>query len=171
VKQHVLSVGSPTSSIGRDFESFFQAEYRRLCQALVLLTGDSFEAEEVAQEAMTRVLERWDRVSGMESPSGYVFRTALNLHRNRLRRIAVRARRVFTERPAEDHGSLVADQEDVRTALADLPIGFREALVLVDWLELNTDEAGEVLGLSANAVRVRLHRARSAMRDRLGDGR
>jgi RNA polymerase sigma-70 factor (ECF subfamily) len=100
-----------------------------------------------------------------------VFRTALNLHRNRLRRIAAQARRVFTERPAEDHGSLVADQEDVRTALADLPIGSREALVLVDWLDLNTDEAGEVLGLSANAVRVRLHRARSAMRDRLGEGR
>jgi RNA polymerase sigma-70 factor, ECF subfamily len=86
-----------------------------------------------------------------------------------LRRIAVRARRVFTERPTDDHGSLVANQADVRTALADLPTGLREALVLVDWLDLDTDEAGEVLGLSANAVRVRLHRARSALRDRLGE--
>ena len=45
-----------------DFESFFRAEYRSLSQALLLLVGDAFEAEEIAQETMTRVLERWVRV-------------------------------------------------------------------------------------------------------------
>jgi len=171
VKQQILHDGSTASPTERDFESFFREEYRRLCQALLLLTGDRFEAEEIAQEALTRVLERWDRVSAMESPSGYLFRTALNVQRNGLRRIAVRARRVVTERPTEDHGARVAAREDVRAALAAIPRGSREVLILVDWLDLNTGEAGEVLGLSANAVRVRLHRARSALRDRLGEAR
>lgn len=150
------------------FESFFSAEYPRLCQALLLLTGDRFEAEDVAQEAMTRVLERWERVRAMESPAGYLFRAALNIHRNGLRRVAVRARRVFAEAPAADHGPRVGDQLDVRRAMASLPRSQREALVLVDWLDLDTNEAGRVLGLSPNALRVRLHRARTTLKETLG---
>lgn len=54
-------------SVALDFESFFRAENRSLCQALVLHVGDAFEAEEIAQETMTRVLERWDRIGDMDS--------------------------------------------------------------------------------------------------------
>ena len=64
-----LSVEEPS------FRWFFEAEYRRLCEALYLLTGDAYEAEDLAQEAMTRALERWDRVARMDSPAGYVYRT------------------------------------------------------------------------------------------------
>ena len=53
-----------------DFESFFRAEYRSLSQALLLLVGDAFEAEEIAQEAMARVYERWDRVGMMTRRRG-----------------------------------------------------------------------------------------------------
>lgn len=150
------------------FEEFFEAEYARLCEALVLLTGDPFEAEEVAQEAMTRVLERWDRVSAMETPTGYLFRTAMNLNRNRVRKIHVRARRLFVEAPIPDHSPVVGDQQDVRVALKKLSRAEREALVLIDWQQMDADEAGVHLGISANAVRVRLHRARAALRHHLG---
>jgi len=156
---------------GSDFESFFQAEYARLCQALYLLTRDPFEAEDLAQETMTRVLERWDRVKGMESPVGYAYRTALNLNRKRLRRIAVRARRVFAAIPSEDHSGAVGDQRDVQLALSRLPAGQREALVLVDWLAMDTEQAGRVLGVEATTVRVRIHRARSSLREQLGGDR
>ena len=170
--QHIVRMGAESPSTEAEaFESFFAAEYQRLCQALFLLTGDRFEAEEIAQEAMTRVLERWERVREMESPAGYLFRTALNLHRNGVRRLAVRARRVFAAAPAADHGPTVEAQEDVRRALAALPAGQREALILVDWLELDTDEAGQMLKLSPNAVRVRLHRGRNALREGLGGSR
>jgi len=151
-----------------DFESFFRAEYGRLCEALYLLTRDKFEAEELAQEAMTRVLERWDRVSGMDSPMGYTFRTALNLNRKRLRRIAVRARKAFAAIPSEDHSEMVGDQRDVQQALAKLPAAQREAIVLVDWLAMDSEQAGRVLGIEATSVRVRIHRARSSLRRQLG---
>jgi RNA polymerase sigma-70 factor, ECF subfamily len=152
-----------------DFESFFRAEYRSLCQALVLLVGDALEAEEIAQETMTRVLERWDRVGVMDSPAGYAYRTALNLQRKRIRRLAVRARRRFAPVPVADIGAAASDRHDVRRALQQLPIGQRAALILVDWLDMNTDEAGRVLALKPASVRVRLHRARSALRDALGE--
>ncbi len=172
MRQNILRVGTAAAPVEvGGFESFFEAEYQRLCQALYLLVGDRFEAEEVAQEAMTRVLERWDRVRTMDSPTGYVFRTALNIHRNRLRRLAVRTRRVFAEAPVADHGPLADDREDVRRAMAMLPGSQRETLVLIDWLDLDTEEAAQVLNLTPNAVRVRLHRARSALRESLGGPR
>jgi RNA polymerase sigma factor (sigma-70 family) len=151
-----------------DFESFFRAEYRSLAQALLLLVGDAFEAEEIAQEAMTRVLERWDRVSSMDSPAGYTYRTALNLQRKRIRRLAVRSRRRFDVAPVEDFGPEAEDRQDVRRALATLPDGQREALILVDWLDMDTQEAAGVLGIKPASVRVRLHRARASLRDALG---
>lgn len=152
----------------RDFESFFHAEYRSLCQALVLLVGDAFEAEEIAQETMTRVLERWDRVGVMDSPTGYAYRTALNLQRKRIRRLAVRAKRRFAQVPVGDIGPAVGDRQDVRRALASLPDGQREALILIDWLDMDTDEAARALGIKPASVRVRLHRARSSLREALG---
>ena len=72
------------------FEEFFDAEHVRLARALYLLTGSAAEADELTQEAMVRVYERWDRVQRMDSRQGYLFRTALNLHRSRVRWQATR---------------------------------------------------------------------------------
>jgi RNA polymerase sigma-70 factor (ECF subfamily) len=151
------------------FEEFFLTQHERLFQALYLLTGDRYEADDLAQEALLRAYERWDRVAAMDSPDGYVFRTALNLHRSRLRTLVVRTRRVFAAVPAEDLSGAVAASHDVREALGQLPRGQREALILVEWLGLGSDEAGRVLGIDASSVRGRLHRGRASLRDLLGD--
>ena len=66
------------------FEEFFEAQHLRLSRALYLLTGSASEADELAQEALVRVYERGTEW-GKASPEGYLFRTALNLHRSRLR--------------------------------------------------------------------------------------
>ncbi len=151
------------------FEEFFLAEHERLFQALYLLTGDRHEADDLAQEALLRAYERWDRVASMDSPTGYVYRTALNLHRSRRRALVVRARRIFATVPAEDLSGPVSTSQDVRRALVQLPRGQREALILVEWLGLESEEAGRVLGIDASSVRGRLHRARSSLRRLLGD--
>jgi RNA polymerase sigma-70 factor (ECF subfamily) len=63
------------------FEGFFEAEKQRLYRALCLITRNRFEAEEITQDAFVRVLERWDRVSVMEDPTGYLYVTAMNTFR------------------------------------------------------------------------------------------
>ena len=146
------------------FEEFFLAQHERLFQALYLLTGDRSEADDLAQEALLRAYERWDRVGAMDSPAGYVYRTALNL-----RKLVVRARRVFADVPTEDLSGPVSASHDVRDALARLPRGQREALILVEWLGLGSEEAGRMLGIDASSVRGRLHRGRASLRDELGD--
>jgi RNA polymerase sigma-70 factor (ECF subfamily) len=151
----------------RDFRAFFEHERVRLVRATLLLTGNVAEAEDLAQEALARVLERWDRVSEMESPDGYLYRTALNLNRKRLRRMTIAARRAIG---VSDHDPLAAaeDRVDVLHAVASLPRSQREALVLVVWLGYATEEAGTLLGIEPGSVRGRLHRARQALRRQLG---
>jgi RNA polymerase sigma-70 factor (ECF subfamily) len=150
-----------------DFRAFFEHERVRLVRATLLLTGNVAEAEDLAQEALARVLERWDRVSEMESPDGYLYRTALNLNRKRLRRMTIAARRAIG---VSDHDPLAAaeDRVDVLHAVASLPRPQREALVLVVWLGYATEEAGTLLGIEPGSVRGRLHRARQALRRQLG---
>jgi RNA polymerase sigma factor (sigma-70 family) len=151
-----------------DFASFFGAEYLPLVRAFFLLTADRAEAEDLAQEALARAYERWERVSLMESPSGYVYRIGVNLNRHRLRHLAVRARRALAM--ARDSGS-EEDAPDLHIqlaeALASLSRGQREAFMLVEWLGLSAEESAPILGLAPASVRSRVHRARTALRARL----
>ena len=70
------------------FEDFFGSEHARLFGALCFVTGDRHEAEEIMQDAFLRMWERWDG-RGFDDPSAYLFRTAMNVFRNRYRRSAL----------------------------------------------------------------------------------
>jgi RNA polymerase sigma-70 factor (ECF subfamily) len=152
------------------FEGFFLQHHEQLLRVLFLATGDRHEAEDLAQEAFVRMFERWERVRRLEDPRGYLYRTALNLRRSRMRRVAVAARRLVGGRSegTSDPAQAAGERDELRRALATLPDGQREALVLCEWLEMTDSEAGAVLGISPGAVRVRLTRARATMRQELG---
>jgi RNA polymerase sigma factor (sigma-70 family) len=152
----------PAISRPQSFEEFFRDQYDPLFRLMYALTGVRAEAEDLSQEAMARVFERWDRVATMTAPDGYAYRIALNLNRRRLRHLAVRARRLLllpTPEPVQPdvHG-------EIMLALASLPVGQREALLLTEWVGLDAAEAGELIGISAASVRSRVHRAKTALR-------
>lgn len=144
-----------------DFESFFRAEHPRLFRALFLLTGSAAEADDLAQEAMARVYERWGRVRAMESPAGYLYRTAFNLNRKRLRRLS--RFRAPAARPVRDPADVAGDRARIRAILGSLPRAEREALVLVEWVGLDRSEAARLLGVRPGSLRVRLSRARARL--------
>jgi RNA polymerase sigma factor (sigma-70 family) len=153
---------------GATFEAFFEAEHRQLFRSLVLITGERQEADDVAQEAMVRILERWDRVERMDDPRAYLYRTALNLNRNRHRWTVRRRNRSTDSRDVlPDAADAVATRVDVQSALEGLTSEQRIAVVLVDFLGFDSEGAGRVLDLNADAVRARVHRGRSALRERL----
>lgn len=80
-------VGGEAGERTEGFEDFYEIEHARLFGTLCLVTGDRAEAD-VMQEAFVRVWERWDRVSALADPAGYLYRTAFNVFRSRLRRTA-----------------------------------------------------------------------------------
>ena len=150
------------------FAVFFVEQYERLGKAMFLLTGDVGEAEDLAQDAMVRICERWDRVGRMESPEGYLYRTAMNLYRGRLRRASVRLRRRIS--PFEvDPLQAVEDRGDLGRLLRSLPSNQRDALVLVEWLDLSPDQAAAILNIKPGSVRARVSRAKTALRSARGE--
>ena len=52
----------------------------------------------------------------------------------------------------------------LRQCIGELPESYRTILILRDIEELDTDETAERLGVTPNAVKIRLHRARQALR-------
>jgi RNA polymerase sigma-70 factor (ECF subfamily) len=152
---------------GLDFEEFFHSHYPGLVRALYLLTASQDEAEELAQETMVRLYARWDRVRMMESPAGYAYRVAVNLNRQRLRRLGVRARRLFALRPSLEQEESPGARMELSEAIAALSTGQREAFMFVEWVGLSAEEAGQILRITPGSVRARVHRARAALRDRL----
>ena len=152
----------PRTKLGT-FDAFYEDHLDQLFRAMFLITGNAGEAEDLAQEAFVRVFERWDRVSRLDSPAGYLYRVGLNLHRTHLRRARVAARKLWP-RPSDDAIGAADDRSVIRDALHRLPGRQRSALILVDWLGLTTSEAARILRTTPAAIRTRLSRARKAMR-------
>jgi RNA polymerase sigma factor (sigma-70 family) len=162
----------PTGAAGRlaiDFSDFFHKEHLRLGRAIYLVCGDRFEAEDLIQEALARAYERWDRVSVMREPAGYVYRTAVNLHRRRMRtRRLLRPLSEVREAAESDVAQQADRNADVWSALSQLRHEQRAAVVLVELLGYEPIAAARLLGIAPGALRVRLHRARASLRQALG---
>ncbi len=149
------------------FEEFFEAEKDRLLRVLSLITGSRAEAEDLAQEAFTRVFERWDTVGRMEDPAGYLHRTAMNLFRSQYRRAARGLKRAIGREPEDDVFQHVEDRDVATKALADLTPRQRAALVLTEALGYSGEETGRLLGIRASTVYALTHQARAALRANL----
>jgi RNA polymerase sigma-70 factor (ECF subfamily) len=97
--------------------------------------------------------------------------TALNVFRNRLRRLGNALRRSISVAPTPNAFGAVEDREVVLDALAELPPDQRAALVATALLGYSSGEAGLMLGARPSAIRARATRARTALRPLIGEGR
>src|SRR5262245_59987356 len=148
---HDQTEATDMSGAVASFEDFFELERDRLFAILALATGDRSEAEEIAQDAFVAVLERWDRVRLMDSPGGYLQRTAINSFRKRYARSRFLTRLIAsldvrTTAPPAD-SSLVLSE-----ALRALAPRQRAALVLTELLGYTGGEAGKALGVKASTI-------------------
>ena len=147
------------------FDSFFEGTHQRLFTALCLVTADRHEAEEIAQEAFLKVFERWDTVARMDDPTGYLFRTAMNVFRNRYRRATLALKRGLSlAPPAVDDLAAVETRDEVVRLLQPLAPRERAAVLATAILDLSADEAGRLLGMRPATVRSLSARARTHMK-------
>ena len=152
------------------FEEFFGAEHARLFGALCFMTGDRHEAEEIMQDAFLRMWERWDEVR-IDDPSAYLFRTAMNVFRNRYRRSKLGLRKTLGITPNDDAFANVDDRDLLVRSLRELSPDQRAAVLLTGYVGLSSEEAGEMLGMRASTVRTLATRGRAAIREKAGDAR
>jgi RNA polymerase sigma-70 factor (ECF subfamily) len=130
---------------------------------------DRTEAEDLMQDAYLKVWERWHHVRSLEDPTGYLYRTAMNLFRKRRRRAAVAIRHAIRPRPPRDQLEEVESRDEVLRALATLSPRQRMSLVLTDLLDYSSEEAGRLMGVKATTVRVLASQGRAALRASTGD--
>jgi RNA polymerase sigma factor (sigma-70 family) len=149
-----------------DFESFYRANRVRLFRALVVMTRDVHGAEELTQESFVKVWERWERVTTMADPIGYLYRTALNGWFQVHRRAGRAARRVVLSRDVLDPIETVDERDMLARQLLQLPARQRAALVLTEYLGHNSTTAGRVLGIRPGTVRRLASKARATLRQR-----
>jgi RNA polymerase sigma-70 factor, ECF subfamily len=161
----------PTLQEATTFEDFFETHRRSLFGALCLVTGNRAEAEEIMQDAFLKVWERWERVAGLEDPNAYVFRVAMNLFRNRLRRASLAARKALSLTSSTDDLATIEDRDEVVRWLRPLPPRQRAAIVLTIYLDYSSDEAARILGIRPSTVRALATQGRAGVRHALEDRR
>lgn len=138
-------------------------ERDRLYRALAMTLGDPSLAAEAVDEAMVRILQRWDRVASYDQPAGWVYRVALNWATSYRRKMALRPvlPRQELDRPHEDS---LPDVELARQ-LSRLSRHHRTVVVLRYYLQFTPAEIASMLGVAPGTVRSRLHRALEQLRD------
>jgi len=161
---------------------------RLLATALRLMKREDAAAD-VVQEAYLSAFRAIDRFSGESRLSTWLHRIVVNAALMRLRSRRRRREELIDDllpnfdetghfaEPQSDWGASadqLLERKDaramVRAAIASLPEGYRTVLVLRDVEDLDTGEVARILGVTSNAVKVRLHRARQALRSLIEDG-
>ena len=161
---------------------FFEAWGDRLYRLSLRLTGDPAAAEDVVQEAFLKLMAGADSIEGRSRLATWLYRVAYNASMDRLRE----GKRTTPVPEEQDDGALpmpslfvdfrfspeamLKDAEMRRAldeAIASLPPSLRAAFLLRDVEGLSTAEAAEALSLTETNLKVRLHRARLLLRERL----
>lgn len=149
-----------------EFTDFAQAASPRLLTLAWMLTSDGARAEDLVQEALTRVYVAWSRVR-TETASAYARRVLVNLHTETWRRTR---REVLAQeppdRPATSHGEPGRHVDLVR-ALQQLPQRERQAVVLRHYADLSERDAAETMACSVGTVKSLTSRGLVKLRDQL----
>jgi len=146
-----------------ELEDVFRAFQRPVFAYFLRVVGNRADAEELTQETFVRACTAAIRFRGDSSVKTWVFGIA--------RRVMLEgARGGIFDRPVQvpEGPASSADPDeriDLERAFARLSVGDREALMLVDVLGFEPQEAAKTVGTTSETFRVRLHRARGRLRE------
>jgi RNA polymerase sigma factor (sigma-70 family) len=145
-----------------EFTALFHRHYRSVL-AFVSRRTDQARAHDVVAETFATAWRHFRRLPA--EPLPWLYRVARNslANEDRAARRQVRLAERIAGRGVEhaaDHAVSVVADAGLRDALARLSVADREALLLIGWEGLTNDDAAKVMGCSAVAFKVRLHRAR-----------
>lgn len=146
-----------------EFEDWYRREHGPLVGALTVASGDVDVAQDLVSEAFARALERWDRVSRMDSPSGWVRQVAINLLRRRYRRAALEQRLLGRRRPSALASPSPTIDPDLWLAVMALPPRQRAVLGLRIVLDLSQEDTAALLGIRPGTVSATLVEARRSL--------
>jgi RNA polymerase sigma factor (sigma-70 family) len=152
----------------QELAAFCREAWPRLVGGLSLYTGDRFLAEELAQDVLVRVCERWDEVRGMDSPLGWAHQVGFNLASSHYRRRGSERRARARLHARVDIASPTVDAADalmLREAVATLSRAEREAIVLRYYEGLPVADVAALMRCPENTVKTHTRRAIAHLRE------
>ena len=140
------------------FEEFYETARPALLRAVGFTIDDRDLTIDVVDEALSRAYAKWPSVAQMSNPSGWAYRVAMNVARNRFRRLRLERHRPLPVDLAPDDVQGWSDPA-IAAALARLTSDQRSGVVLRFHLDWSVDAVAEALGVAPGTVKSRLHRA------------
>jgi RNA polymerase sigma-70 factor (ECF subfamily) len=162
-----------------DFESLVERHYGCIHRAALVMTGNVWEADDLAQETFLEALRSLKRFSGHSRVETWLYAILINQHRRRLRTKSRRDRRMLRWvqwawwRPEETRPEEGLELEEWRESIwrhvAQLPEPQRNAMVLRYSEELTYEEIAEALSCPVGTIKSRIHHALASLRQILGE--
>ena len=165
------------------FEQVVRSYGGRLLAVARRIVGTEEDARDVVQDAFMNAFRSLNRFEGNAKLSTWLHRIVVNAALMKLRTRKRKPEQSIEtllpgfqddghheerfqswEEPVDKLMERAENRELVRKNIDALPEGYRTVLVLRDIEGLDTEETANVLGLTVNATKIRLHRARQALR-------
>ncbi len=171
-----------------EFHKVIQANYERVYSVIYRMLDDPQEAEDLTQDTFVNAYRAWDDFRGESQVYTWLYRIAVNLTRNRLEVVGRRRHNngYSLDQPIEDDRGerrfrhiedwtraperLVESNELgelIARYVTELRDDYKQVVILRDYEGLSYEEIAQVLGCSLAAVKSRLFRARSVLREQL----
>ncbi|UCG56727.1 MAG: sigma-70 family RNA polymerase sigma factor [Phycisphaerales bacterium] len=175
---------------GTDFDAVYDEFYTRISRYLKQLVGER-EAEDLTQEVFIKVNKGLSDFKGQSKLSTWIYRVATNTALDRMRSSSFQRdrQRIRLENPGDasegkgedvcvDEKGLSAEREAIRKEMTEcirsfvgrLPENYRTVLALSELKDLKNHEIAEILGVSLDTVKIRLHRARVRLKEEFEGG-
>ena len=173
------------------FDRFVEHFRAKIFHYSWLMCGQREDAEEVAQDTLLKVFENFEQLREPERVRPWVFRIARNACLMKRRKSVFAPSHELSLDELMPSGSyedgelklqiadwsMLPDSQRLQTemkdalerAIAELPDLYRPVILLRDIEELSTQETAQILDLNEQTVKMRLHRARLALRQKLDE--
>ena len=166
-----------------EFEAIHETFRPKVQRDLARLVGAG-EAEDLTQEVFVRVSQALKNFRGEAQLATWIYRIATNAEFDRMRTTAFRqeaARCSLGDADDEHHDRLAGEAplspeqramrkeryECFRSFVENLPANYRTVVALSELEDLTNNEIATILGVSLDAVKIRLHRGRAMLMEEL----
>jgi RNA polymerase sigma-70 factor (sigma-E family) len=152
------------------FEDFARERTAGLLRTAFLLAGNQQDAEDLAQDTLLKVHQRWKRVTASENPTAYVNRMLTNHFLTGKRKRSARFRSLAgLDEVGEDSDFVdqLTERDALARALQQLPKRERTAVVLKHYLLLDNHEVALAMEVAESTARSTLSRGLQKLRAEL----
>jgi RNA polymerase sigma-70 factor (ECF subfamily) len=170
-----------------EYNEIYDGYYQKIVRYLSKIAGEN-DAEDLAQEVFEKISRSLDKFHGKSKLSTWIYRIATNTAIDKLRSSSKKHQIKPTDPEALDHSedrnvwgdskATPTDQKLIREEMSEcvqefieeLPPDYKAVLFLKEYEGLTNSEIGDILNISIDNVKIRLHRARTRLKKDLNSG-